>query len=312
MTTLREMLQDYLATRRGLGFKLKCDGSGLATFVSFMEQRTAAHITTDLALSWAQQTRSATPTQRARRLGFVRNFARYCSAIDARNEVPPSGLIPSQRRRPPPYFFTDDDIQRLLQAASELPPRQAWSLRSATFHCLFGLLSVSGLRFCEARDLRPDDFDLAEGLLTIRSSKFGKSRLVPLHCSTVRVLTKYLARRNRILGRRPTDHLFVNHRGLPLTHDQALDTFRRLAKEIGLAPQAQRAKPGLHDLRHRFALNTVLQWYRGGDDVQRRLPVLSAYLGHSEVRNTYWYLSAHPELMGAALDRLEQFWEKTS
>lgn len=310
MITLRALLDDYLTTRRALGFKLHCEGTGLTTFVSFMEQRQADHITTALALAWAQQPTSVQVTQWARRLSFVRGFARYCSAVDLRTEVPPADLIPSRYVRPQPYFFTDGDIAGLLKAALDLPPEDG--LRRWTFHCLFGLLSVSGLRTCEARALTLDDVDLDVGVLTIRSSKFGKSRLVPLHPSTVRVLADYLQRRHDFLNGRVVNQVFVNDQGTPLSHDVALDTFKRLAKVIGLPHQAEQRRPHLHDLRHRFALETLLQWYRDGEEVERLLPVLSAYLGHTEVRDTYWYLSARPELLTLAQERLERRWEQTS
>ena len=310
MITLRALLDDYLTTRRTLGFKLHSEGTGLKTFVSFMEQRQTDHITTALALAWARQPTSVQVTQWARRLSFVRGFARYCSAVDARTQIPPPDLIPCRYVRPQPYFFTDGDIEHLLQAALDLLPEDG--LRRWTFHCLFGLLSVSGLRFCEARGLTFDDIDLDEAALTIRSSKFGKSRLVPLHASTVEVLADYLQRRQRFLAARSVNHVFVNDRGTPLSHDQALDTFQRLLKALGLAAQGERRRPHLHDLRHRFALETLLQWYRDGQEVERRLPVLSAYLGHTEVRDTYWYLSARPELLKLAQERLERHWEQKS
>ena len=310
MITLRALLEDYLTTRRGLGFKLHTEGTGLKTFVSFMEQRQAEYITTELAVTWAQQPMSVQVTQWARRLSFVRGFARYCSAIDARMQIPPPDLIPCRYVRPQPYFFADGDIERLLTAALNLPPNDG--LQRWTFHCLFGLLSVSGLRIGEARGLTLDDVDLDEALLTIRSSKFGKSRLVPLHASTVQVLADYLQRRKRFLPASSVNHVFVNDRGMLLSHDQALDTFQRLLKTIGFATQAQERRPHLHDLRHRFAIETLLQWYRDGQQVERRLPVLSAYLGHTEVRDTYWYLSARPELLKLAQERLERRWEQQS
>jgi integrase len=310
MITLRALLDDYLTTRRALGFKLHSEGTGLKTFVSFMEQRQADYVTTALALAWAQQPQSAQVTQWARRLSFVRGFARYCSALDPRTQVPPPDLIACKYLRPQPYFFADGDIAGLLKAALELPPEDG--LRRWSFHCLFGLLSVTGLRTCEARGLILDDVDLDEGVLTIRSSKFGKSRLVPLHASTVQVLADYLERRRSFLAGRVVAQVFVNDRGMPLSHDQTLDTFQRLATAVGLPAQAQRRRPHLHDLRHRFAHETLLQWYRDGQEIERRLPVLSAYLGHTEVRETYWYLSARPELLKLAQERLERRWEQTS
>jgi integrase/recombinase XerD len=309
MKRLRDSLEDYLTTRRALGFKLKSDGTGLATFVAYLEECDADHITTALALTWAQLPSDVQPARYARRLGFVRGFARYVSAIDARTEIPPTELLPAQRVRPEPYIFDDGDIERLLQAALQLPPKEG--LKPWTFHCLFGLLSVSGLRTCEARGLTLDDVDLQEGIITVRTSKFGKSRLVPLHASTVTVLADYLERRARFLASRTIPHVFINDHGLPLSHDQALDTFKRLTTNLGLPTQRNGRRPHLHDLRHRFALQTLLHWYRDGEPIERRLPILSAYLGHTEIGDTYWYLSARPELLNLARTRLEQHWGET-
>ena len=310
MITLRSLLEDYLTTRRALGFKLHTEGTGLLAFVCFMEQQQADFITNELALKWAQQPTSVQETQWARRLSFVRGFARYCSAVDARTQVPPANLLPWNRVRPSPYFFTDDDIKKLLDAALKLFPEEG--LRRWTFHCLFGLLSVTGMRIGEARGLILDDVDLDEAVLTIRSSKFGKSRFVPLHASTVEILADYLQRRQRVVPARSDNHVFVNDHGKPLGYEQPLDTFQRLSKMIGLGAQGKRLRPHLHDLRHRFALKTLMQWYRDGEDIARRLPVLSAYLGHTEVRDTYWYLSARPELLELAKERFELYWKQKS
>jgi len=308
MSTLRELLQDYLTMRRALGFKLRTEGIALLSFVAFMEQARAEFISTDLALAWAKQPTSVQPAQWARRLSCVRCFARYCSAIDPHTEIPPLGLLPFPHQRPSPYFFTDENIDRLLQDALQLPAKDA--LANHTFYCLLGLLSVSGLRICEALGLTLNDVDLDEGILAIHSTKFGKSRLVPLHTTTVEVLTDYRERRERFLAGRQVPHWFVNSRGGRLGYDGVLRAFHRLT--AALPSQAGRARPRLHDLRHRFALVTVVHWYRDGQDVQRRLPVLSAFLGHVQVSDTYWYLSACPELLDAAKERLERHWRQRS
>jgi len=308
MSTLRELLQDYLTMRRALGFKLRTEGIALLSFVAFMEQARAEFISTDLALAWAKQPTSVQPAQWARRLSCVRCFARYCSAIDPHTEIPPLGLLPFPHQRPSPYFFTDENIDRLLQDALQLPAKDA--LANHTFYCLLGLLSVSGLRICEALGLTLNDVDLDEGILAIHSTKFGKSRLVPLHTTTVEVLTDYRERRERFLAGRQVPHWFVNSRGGRLGYDGVLRAFHRLT--AALPSQPGRARPRLHDLRHRFALVTVVHWYRDGQDVQRRLPVLSAFLGHVQVSDTYWYLSACPELLDAAKERLERHWRQRS
>lgn len=308
MNTLRKLLHDYLALRRGLGFKLHTDGTGLLSFVKFMEQAQADYISTERALAWAQLPTSVQPTQRSRRLGFVRGFARYCSVFDARTEIPSPDLLPCRYQRPTPYLFTDNDIQRLLRATLQLSAKEPFVNR--IFYCLLGLLSVSGLRISEALGLTLDDVDLDEGVLTIRSSKFGKSRLIPLHCTTTKELDDYRAHREHLLAGRQVPYWFVNRQGKRLGYDAVDDMFRRLLAKIGLRGQPGERRPHLHDLRHRFAVLTVLNWYRADVDVERRLPMLSAYLGHVEIRNTYWYLSASPELMGEARARLEQHWER--
>jgi integrase/recombinase XerD len=308
MSALREMLQDYLSMRRALGFKLHTDGTGLLSFVSFMEQAQVDHISTALAVAWATLPTAVQPTRWAQRLSYVRGFARYCSAIDGRTELPPSSLLPFPKRGPKPYFFIDQDIDHLLQGARQWPAEDG--LTNHTLYSLFGLLSVTGLRIGEALGLTLDDIDLNDGVLTIRSSKFGKSRLVPLHATTVQVLTDYRERRQHFLAGYPAPYWFVNANRERLAYSCVLKAFQRLTAK--LPKQAGRARPRLHDLRHRFALLTVLHWYCDGENAQRRLPVLSAFLGHVEVKDTYWYLSACPELLGAAKERLEQHWEQTS
>ena len=308
MSTLRALLQDYLATRRALGFKLHTDGTGLLSFVAFMEQAHAEYISTDLALTWARLPTSVQRARWAQRLCYVRGFARYCLAIDPRTAVPPLGILPFPHQRPSPYFFTNDDIDHLLQGALTMPAQAG--ITNYALYCLFGLLSVSGLRICEALGLTLDDVDLDEGILTIRATKFGKSRLVPLHATTVTVLADYRQRRDQLLAGRQVPHWFVNAQGGRLGYDGVLRAFRRLTAD--LRSQPGRSRPRLHDLRHRFALMTLLHWYRKGQDVQRLLPVLSAFLGHVQVSDTYWYLSACPELLEAAKERLENHWEQIS
>lgn len=308
MSTLRELLHDYLTMRRALGFKLHTEGTGLSTFVGFMEQQQADAIRTDLALIWAKQPTAVRPEQWARRLGFVRGFARYCQAFDERTEIPPSQLLPFPHRSPTPYFFTDENIETLLQGALRLPAKD--ELANHTFHCLFGLLSVAGLRIGEALALTVDDVDLDEGILTLRSTKFGKSRLVPLHATSMAVLADYRRRRDHFLADRAAPYWFINAKGNRLSYDNVSDVFHHLT--TALPDQSGRRRPRLHDLRHHFAISTVVRWYREGQDVERQLPVLSAFLGHVEVRDTYWYLSACPELLGVAKERLERRWEGVS
>src|ERR1700674_4087796 len=213
MNTLRQAVEEYLSLRRSLGFKLQDAGKGLIDFVTFMDRHRTSHVTQALALAWAQQPVNVQPAQWAKRLSFVRGFARHRSATDPRTQVPPQGLLPFQPKRARPYLYSDDEIRSLLDAALAMPYRykKRGALRPWVYHCLFGLLSVSGLRLGEARNLELQDVDLKARVLTIRGAKFGKVRLVPLHASTCTVLADYIARRQRHwAGRGVTSYLFVS------------------------------------------------------------------------------------------------------
>ncbi len=314
MTPLRAAVHEYLALRRSLGFRLHDAGKGLLAFASFLEQEGAPAITTPLALAWAQQPSTVQPAEWARRLSIVRGFARHRRATDPRTEIPPTGLLPYRPTRARPYLYSDAEIRALLNAARRLPCRYARGrLRPWVYYCLFGLLSVSGVRLGEARHLQVPDIDLTTAVLTIRHAKFGKTRLVPLHPSACQILAAYLRRRQRHWGQRPvSSYVFVSSRGHRLDNADIHRTFYTLSRQIGLRGPADRRGPRLHDLRHRFATQTLWRWYRTGQDPERRLPVLSAYLGHVHVSDTYWYLSAWPELMREARRRLERRWEERS
>jgi integrase/recombinase XerD len=305
----RKAVEDYVDMRCSLGFKLRDAKVGLIKFTSFLEQQRATRITISLAMEWAQQDQTARPVEWARRLTFVRGFARHWSAQDSQTEIPPCGLLPHRPGRAHPYLYSNDEIGKLLQAARQLPP--VHGLRGPTYYCLLGLLTVTGLRISEARNLKTEDVDLQEGILTIRGTKFGKSRLVPIHPSTRAVLSDYASRRDRFLARRP-DTFFVSSRGTRLDGAEIRRTFYSLSRHIGLRGPSDSHGPRLHDFRHRFAVETLICWYRSGQDIERRLPILSTYLGHVHVADTYWYLTGCPELMGLAVKRFEDYWEKQS
>ena len=314
MNTLREAVHQYLTMRRHLGFKLHGAGQELLDFVTFMERQRAPVITQALALSWAQQPVNVRPSRWATRLGHVRVFARYRKATDPRTEVPPFGLLPFRPKRAKPYLYSDEEIRNLLRAALHMPHRyRRDALRPWLYHCLFGLLYVSGLRAGEARNLKLDDVDLRAELMTVRESKFGRTRLVPLHGSTCQVVTDYVARRQRHwAGRRVSPYLFVSNRGNRLDGAEVRRTFYRLSRQIGLRGECDSHGPRLHDFRHRFATGTLVNWYRCNKDPERLLPVLSAYLGHVHIADTQWYLEGSPELMIEAMGRLESRWEGRS
>ncbi len=310
MISLRKAVENYLTMRRSLGFKLRDMGYNLRHFVSFMEQQRASIITTELALRWAQQPQDVQPALWAARLSFVRSFARYWSATDPRTEIPPTGLLPYRTKRATPYIYSNDEIQQILKAARNLPP--STGLRPWTYYSLFGLMAVTGMRISEVIRLDHANVDLKQGLLTVRLTKFSKSRLIPLHPSTVKKLKRYLHRRDELYPRPLTTRFFLSNQGTPLTDCMARWTFVKLSRQIGLRKVGDRFGPRLHDLRPRFAVPTLLHWYQTGLDVEQRLPVLSTFLGHAHVTDTYWYLSAIPELLALTKNRLEKRWEVLS
>jgi integrase/recombinase XerD len=308
MISLREAVEDYLTMRRSLGFKLRNMGYSLHHFVSFMEQEGASIITTELTLRWAQQPQNVQPGHWATRLSFVRSFARFWRATEPRTEIPPTGLLPYRAKRATPHIYSDDEIQQMLKAARKLP--SAIGLRSHTYFTLFGLIAVTGMRISEVIHLDRDDVDLQQGLLTVRLTKFSKSRLIPLHPSTVEKLKVYLNLRDLLYPRPPTSRFFLSDQGTPLTDCMVRWTFIKLSRQVGLRKVGDNFGPRIHDLRHRFAVTTLLHWYETGVDVEQRLPVLSTYMGHTHVTDTYWYLSAIPELLALTKDRLEKRWEE--
>lgn len=309
MNTLREELAEYLQLRRSLGFKLQDAGLQLPRFVAYLEQRGSTYITIEHATAWAQHATSGQPAEWAKRLGFVRGFARHRRATDARTEVPPLGLLPHRSTRARPYLYTDDEIERLLAAALKL--RTNWHstpLRPWVFYCLLGLLSTTGLRVSEALNLHVTDVDRDQAVLTIRGAKLGKTRIVPLHTSTLQVLVDYLKRREAFFGPAISPYIFVSGRGNRLDQGHLHRTFYALSRQVGLRGADASQGPRIHDFRHRFAVRVLTLWYQTGEDAARRLPMLSAYLGHARVQDTYWYFSAWPELMSEAMKRLECRW----
>lgn len=307
MKSLREAVRDYLMLRRGLGFKLEKHEPALRDFVAFLAKKKAAHITTELALQWATQDAHQRPAEWAAGLSIIRGFARHWSGTDPRTEIPATGLLPYRPGRAKPYIYSELEIQKLLDAAHRLPATNP--LKPRMYYCLLGLLAVTGIRVSEALNLQSTDIDWSEGVLTIRSTKFGKSRLVPLHPSTRKVLRDYVRRRDRHFAGRSVPHLFVSGTGRRVDGGDVRRTFYRLSRQIGLRGALSSHGPRLHDFRHRFAVQTLVRWYRQKQDPMRLLPVLATYLGHGHVTDTYWYLTNTPELLTAAGQRLEKRWK---
>ena len=309
MTPLTQAVEDYLELRRGLGFKLREYGECLHEFVSFLTERGAGHITCTLAVEYSCSRKYEKPISWARRLIIIRGFAQHRQATDPATEVPHRRLLPFRSKRAGPYLYTHDEIARLLQSA--LTMVSPHPLRQRTHYCLLGLLAVTGMRLGEALSLWPEDVDLDQGIITVRRTKFDKNRLVPLHPSTCVVLRDYARLRDETHARRRrvVPFFFAAIHGTRLTNSGVNMVFRDLSRQIGLRKPGGGPGPRLHDFRHRFAVETLLCWYRSGEDVTRRMPILSTYLGHGNVSGTYWYLTNTPELMSAAGELLEARWK---
>jgi integrase len=307
MKELHQAVEDYIALRRSLGFKLREYGVCLHEFVSFLEESGATYITNKLAAEYAARRKEEKPVSWSRRLIVIRGFARYRIGDDPRTQIPPLGLLRFRSRRAKPYLYSQGEVRRLLKAARTM--KTQYELQHHTYYCLFGLLAVTGLRLGEAIRLQPQDVDLSTGILTIRGAKFGKSRLVPLHQSTRTVLQDYVKRRDQLLVGRPMPYFFMTGRGKQLGKSGLSLIFRNLSRQVGIRKPGVRHGPRLHDFRHRFAILTLLRWYQSGEQVNRLMPVLSTYLGHGNVSGTYWYLGSTPELIAAATKLMEARWK---
>ena len=308
MSALREAMQQYLSLRRSLGFKLIKVESTLRSFVAFTEREAASHITTELALRWVKLSTAKEPATLADRLNIVRRFAIWRSAVDDRTEVPPKNLIPCRYQRKPPYIYSDEEIERLIGAARKLSSPKG--LRAPTYATLFGLIAATGMRISEAVFLDRQDVDLKESVLSIRKSKFRKSRLIPVHVTTRDALLDYANNRDLIFPKLQSVAFFVSERGTRVTHWATRDNFAVVSRQIGIREKIKGKRvgcgPRLHDMRHRFAAQTLVDWYRAGINVEREIHKLSTYLGHAHVNDTYWYLEAVPELLELATQKLMQ------
>lgn len=305
-TSMVALAEEYLDYRRRLGFRLCSEGKMLLAFARHADR--AGHLgplTTELAVGWARLPAGATPLYQARRLQVVRGFARYRAIFDPATEVPPEGLLGPAQRRVTPHIYSDAEVSALLAAARRL--RSPTGLRPQTYATLIGLISCTGLRVSEVLRLSRADVDPAHATLTIRETKFHKSRLVPLHLTALQALRAYGRFRD---GRHPiprTDAVFVSERGTPLAYSTVRITFRKLRAHLPAPPRPEGRAPRIHDLRHTFACRRLLCWYAEGADLDHAVLALSTYLGHAQVSDTYWYLTGIPELLDLAAARFEHF-----
>lgn len=299
-----ELVQDYLRVRRGMGFKLDSYEPLLVDFASYTDE--TGHrgpITVDLALRWAQS-RSQDHAHLARRLAVLRGFARHRSVFDPDTEIPPVDLVVgASARRRQPHIYSEEEIAALLDEVRR-PER---GLRPNTYVTFFSLLASTGLRLSEACRLECDDVNLTDGVLSVRETKFRKSRLVPLHATTAQALADYAAERDthRDVPRR--GGFFRTERCAWMKPDTIDRTFSRLRQRLGWTAQGRARRPTIHDFRHTFAVRCLLRWHAQGIDIDRKMLALSTYLGHAKISDTYWYLTAVPELMAIAGERFEGF-----
>lgn len=304
MSALEQHLNGYLALRRSLGHQLAEARWVLPDFVAYLEAQGLSTVTTEAALTWA----TPSPTKQGssvgpRRMTAVRGFARYLAGFYPDTQIPPLGLMPHRQQRRQPFIYSGTEIEALIAQARTL--RQP--LRASTYATLIGLLAASGLRIGEAIKLDRNHIDWTESLLLVRESKFGKSRLVPLHSSVMEALAAYAKLRDRLQPQPKEPSFFVSLTSKRLCYAAVSSAFRQLVDDAGVGADAP-SPPRLHDLRHAFSVHTLLRWYRNGEDVQTKLPSLSTYLGHREPASTYWYLTAIPELLAVAASRQQANW----
>jgi integrase/recombinase XerD len=291
-------VEDYLRLRRTLGFKLEREGRWLHQFAAHLQAAGQTTLTSAAALAWAAQPAPAQSNQPAARLGVVRRFAAYLHTIDPATEVPPSGVFPRHRHRPTPYLWSSAEIARLLDGALALRS----PLRAATHETLFGLLAATGMRLGEAIGLDRSDVDLRTGVITIREAKLDRERFVPLHPTTTAALRRYTANRDQLCPNPPSGRFFLSGAGTALERSGVEKVFRHITTAAGIRTATSR--PRIHDLRHSLAVRTLIEWHRCGISIDGHIAALSAYLGHVSPADTYWYLSASPELMQLAAQRL--------
>lgn len=304
--TMVDLAQDYLVSRRKLGFTLEVEGKELFLFARYCDQiEHQGPITTDLAIRWARLPQKADPIYWASRLDIVRRFARYRALFEPETEIPPTGVLGPTKRRPTPHIYSVEQIDQLLIAAKKLTPTDG--LRAHTYVALFGLLACTGMRISEALSLTPESIDFENGVITIERTKFHKSRLVPIHPSTVNALQNYCAKRRSHCPLASNTSFFINDKAVPINYRMALWVFMKIRRKLGWTSDVFCPLPTIHCLRHTFAVHRLLQWYKDGADVNHKILSLSTYLGHVEVTDTYWYLTAVPQLLSVISDRFEKF-----
>jgi integrase len=304
-STMRARVQAYITERRAGGFALSIDEQQLLRFARFVDESShRGPLTVQLASRWALASKGRRRLTAARRIEVLRGFARYCQTFDPATEIPPLALFGPGHRRVTPHIFTEQELCVLVTTAAGLGP--PGGLRGPTCATILGLIASTGLRISEATRLRRSDIDLDRGLLRVQNTKFGKSRLLPLHPTTVQALQRYVQRRERDPASRSGGAFFVFDRGQPATTPKVEYAFRTLRQRLGWRSRGGLRYPRIHDIRHTVATRRLERWYRAGTDIDRGMLALSTYLGHTKVTDSYWYVTATPELMALAARRAER------
>jgi len=310
MSDMADALDRYLMLRRGLGFRLRSTEFVLRNFVRHLDRVGAEFITNELAVQWVTRGCHLNPTTASGNLGKIRQFAKNLAAFDPRTQIPPTGLLSCRPNRKS-YIYSPEQIGRILWAARMLHPFNDGGFRRWTLSTFFGLLAVTGMRLSEGIELSREDVDLTNGVLRVRDAKFGKTRFVPIHPSTEKVLRDYARRRDQFFVFKPSaPNFFLSEKGTKLNANNLERNFVRLSRRIGLRGRFDSHGPRIHDLRHTFAVRTVINWYKAGLNIDCEMPKLATFLGHGHIADTYWYLSAVPELLTLAKDRLERAHEE--
>jgi len=299
MSRLDAQLGDYLRLRRALGYRLEREEQWLRQLLEYLQAAGSDSLTSELTIRWARLPATAQPRHWAQRLGCARKFAGYLHTIDTSTRIPPTGVFPAERHRPMPYLWSAEQIELLLNTARQLRP----PLRGLTYQTLFGLLAVSGMRLGEAVGLHRGDVDLDTAVITIRHAKFDRPRIVPLHPTVSAALRRYATQRDQLCPLPRSDAFFLSSRGSTLNRTQVDKTLRQSTTVMGIRTATEH--PRAHDLRHSFAVHTLIRWMHEGVNVDEHIAVLSTYLGHVSPAGTYWYLTAVPELMELAAGRLQ-------
>jgi integrase/recombinase XerD len=305
MSTLRKHANEYINLRRKLGYKLYKSEIFLNSYITFLENENISFITVKSAINWAKKTKDSSSYYWHSRLSVIRKFSYYVNAIDKRNEIPPLRLLSCRYQRSKPYIYNDNEILKLLNASLLLKSDQG--IRSQIYYAIFGLLAVTGLRISELTSLVINDVDFIQGHLIVRKTKKRNARIIPVHKSTLQILSRYLCFRYKIKAQNKSFNFFISEEGTNITNFTVRSTFIKLSRKIGFRKSTDSFGPRLHDFRHTFAVNTIIQWYKENADVDAKIPILSTYLGHVKPSDTYWYLSFVPELVALTGKRFEKY-----